>query len=299
MNSFAPIDPKLVDVVLKEDTGYNAARAAEDSPDAIRDACMGAARDFPKSLWIEPKDWADKARDNDKYKTWAINYSDRYTNQGPDSHECVYHSLTKGMEAARNRQRGVIFPDGPKKNFRYEESATYGSVWLSPMSGYAIVNPGRWGGANVRQSLEIACTRGLLPDKLQPRDYGFKHTLTGTSGRGNNNQSGGEWIPPSRFPEGHDETRKHFRVEEAIFPDMWEHVICLILNGMYEHCGRDGHAIPRGQLIFEGSNLKAIAYPDSYDVTRYDSLQKLKNSWRGSFSIASVTTPDSWERPAG
>jgi hypothetical protein len=302
MNSFAPLDPALIDVgpaaseMIDGHCGY--VDDGGDTPDAMRDCCGAAARDFPKELWIEPKDWADKARDNDKYHTWPINFIDRYTNQNP-SHECVYHSLTRGMEAARNRHRGIIFPEGPKKNFRYEESAKFGVVWLSPMSGYGIVNPGRWGGANVRQSLEVACKTGLLPDKIQPRAYGFQHTLTGTSGQGNNNQSGGEWIPESRFPEGCKETSKHFRVLEAIFPEIWEQVICLILAGMFEHCGRDGHAIPRGQLMFEGDNLKAIAYPDSYDVTRYDSLAKLKSSWRGSFAIASVTVPDDWNKPAG
>ncbi len=302
MNSFAPIDPALIDVgpAQSEMTDGFAGYVDDggDTADAMRDCCGAAARDFPESLWIEPKDWADKARENDKNKTWPINFIGRYTNQTP-SHECVYHSLTRGMEAARNRHRGIIFPEGPKKNFRYEESAKFGEVWLSPLSGYGRVNPSQWGGANVRESLEVATKYGLLPDKIQPREYDFKHALQGTSGRGNNNQSGGNWVPMSRWPEGHEETAKHFRVLEAIFPAIWEHAICLILHGMFKHVGRQGHAIPWGQLIFEGDNLKAAAYPDSYDVTRFDSLNTIKSAWRGSFAIASVTVPDDWNAPAG
>lgn len=293
MNSFSPIDPKLIDVVLPE-SGYNAARAAEDSPSAIRDACMGAARDFPKSLWIEPKDWADKARDNDKYKTWPVNYIDRYTNQNP-THECTAHSLRTNFEGARNRQRGIIFPDGPKKDFRYEESAN-GSVWLSPLSIYAEANPREWGGANVRQVMEIACRRGMLPDKIQPRDYGFKHTLQGTSGQGNNNQSGGDWISVSRFPEGWKETAKWFKPLEVIFPSSWEEAICLVLNGLHVSVGRSGHAVPWCQYNI---TEQVMAYEDSYNVTRYDSLRTVKSAWQGSFAIATVTAPDDWLKPGG
>jgi hypothetical protein len=42
-----------------------------------------------------------------------------------------------------------------------------------------------------------------------------------------------------------------------------------------------------------------MAYPDSYNVTRYDSDQTARSAWRGSFAIATVTLPDDWSRPAG
>ncbi len=302
MNSFDRIDPALIDtpspeIALSPDGIAGYVDDGGDTIDVMKDMCGAASRDFPAALWIEPRDWEAKARENDVNKTWPMNYIDRYTNQNP-SHECVYHSLTRGMEGARNRARGIIFPDGPKKNFRYEESLL-ASVWLSPLSGYAEVQPRQWGGANVRESLELACRRGLLPDKIQPKDRGFKHQLQGTSGQGNNSQSGGSWIPLSRFPEGWQETAKDFRVIEAIFPEMWEQSICLILHGMFKHVGRDGHAIPWGQLIFEGGNLKAAAYADSYDVTRYDSLATIRRAWQGSFAIASVTVPNNWDNPAG
>ena len=59
MNSFAPVDPSLIDVKLPP-SGYGAERESEDSLEGIRDACMGADRDFPPALWIEPKDRDDR-----------------------------------------------------------------------------------------------------------------------------------------------------------------------------------------------------------------------------------------------
>lgn len=295
MNSFSEIDPALIDVVLPEHDGYPDELAAEDTPDALRACCGEASREFPQALWIEPKDWADKARDNDKYHTWPVNYVDRYTNQNP-THECTTHSLRCNAEGARNRQRGVNYPDGPKKNFRYAESGEFGSVWLSPLSVYAEANPRQWGGANVRQVMEIACRRGMLPEKIQPREYGFKHQLQGTTGQGNNNQSSGDWVSVARFPDGWQETAKWFKPLEVIFPSSWEQAVCLVLNGLFVSVGRNGHAIPWGQWL---PDRQVMAYPDSYDVTRYDSLSTVKSAWGGSFAIATMTAPDDWLKPAG
>lgn len=294
VDTFAPIPEHLVDVVLPEHDGYPEHLAAEDTPDALRDCCGAATRSFPESLWIEPKDWEDKARDNDKYKTWAYNYVDRYTNQNP-THECTCHSLSRLFEGARNRQRGNIFDEGPKRDYRYEESSKVGSVWVSPLSVYAEANPGQWGGANVRQVMEIACRRGLLPESIQPADYGFKHTLHGTTGEGCNNQSRGSWVSVSRFPAGWQETAKLFMPEEVCFPESWEQAVCLVLNGYGVGVGRSGHAIP---WMFWNAAEQAMGYPDSYEVTRYDSERTVKSAWYGSFSILSVTAPDNWNFPA-
>lgn len=294
MNSFAPIDPALIDVVLPP-SGYPDHLAAEDTRDALVDVCGDAARDFPKELWIEPANWADKARDNDKYHTWGLNYLDRYTNQNP-THECTCHSLRANAEAARNRQRGVIYSEGPKKDFRYPESATSGSVWLSPLSVYAEANPRKSGGANVRQVLEIAAKRGFLPDTLQPREYGFKHAVVGTSGKGNSNQSGGKWVAVGQFPQGWEQTAAWFKPLEVIFPESYEQAVCLVLHGRLVSVGRSGHAVPWAQW---NAAEKAMAYPDSYDVTRFDSERTAKSAWQGSFSIATMTTPDDWLKPAG
>lgn len=300
MNSFDPIDPALIDAPLHvPHDGYPAHLAAEDTPDALREAAAGAARDFPQALWIDPKDWPDRARDNDKYKTWPINFIDRYTHQG-NSHECTCHSLSRCFEGARNRQIGVIFADGPKKSYRYPESDKYGTVWVAPNSIYPEANPGRYGGANVRQVMEIACRRGMLPEKVQPKDYGFKHAVYGTAGGTSDiNQSNGPWLRVGDFPEGWQETAKWFKPLEVIFASSWEQAVCLVMHGIFVGVGRSGHAIPWGQARFEGGNFAGMAYPDSYNVTRYDSAATVKSAWRGSFAIASVTAPDSWDKPIG
>jgi hypothetical protein len=297
IDSFKPVDPLLVDFVLPEHDGYPDHLAAEDTDDALRCAAGETSREFPESMWIEPKQWAEYARDNDINNTSGLNYVDRFTDQSP-SHECTVHSLTRILEACWNLQRGIIFPEGPKKGFRYPESEL-GSVWFSVLSVYAEANPGEWGGANVRQVLEIAVRRGILPDKIQPRDYGFKHTLHGTSGRGNSNQSSGPFVKVNRFPDGWQETAKHFKPKEVIFPAMWEQAVCLTLHRRLVGVGRNGHAIPWAQPMFKGDKLDSMAYPDSYNVIRYDSLSTIKSAWRGAFAVASMTTPDDWMKPAG
>lgn len=289
------IDPKLIDVFPAEHDGYPDHLAAEDTSDALRSACGDASRDFPESLWIEPREWAERAAENDRHGLWAMNFLDRFTNQTP-THECTCHSLRANFEAARNRARGLIYGDGPKVGARYAESGEAGSVWVSPLSVYAEANPDRWGGANVRQVLEIAVRRGMLPDVRQPRDYGFIHAIPGTSGKGNSNQAGGAWIPVSKFPAGWQETARHFRPLEVIFPDSYEEAVCCVLHGLVVSVGRRGHAVPWARWV---ADQRLMAYPDSYDIVRYDSDRTARYAWRGSFAIASVTLPDDWSRPAG
>lgn len=297
MNSFGGVDPALIDVVLPlDEQGYpEQEMLADREPGVLWDCCGSASRKMPEALRIPQSRWAVVAAENDRNHTWPMNYIDRYTNQVP-THECTCHSLVRAFEGARNRQRGVRFPDGPKKGFRYAESAEYGSVWGSPLSVYDEANPRQWGGAGVRQVLEIACRRGILPDKIQPREYGFRHTLHGTTGRGNNNQSSGPWVSVRDLPDGWEGTAKHFKPLEVIFPESWEDAVSLVLNGLFVCVGRDGHAIPWGQWL---PDEQVMAYPDSYDVTRYDSLRTVKRAWQGAFAIASTTTPDDWMKPAG
>lgn len=289
------IDPKLIDVFPKTHDGYPDDLAAEDTPDALWEVCGTASRSFPDSWWIDPNDWADAARDNDKYGTWAMNYIDRYTNQNP-THECTCHSLSRCFEAARNKQRAASYPEGPQKGHRYEKSAERDSVWVSPLSVYAEANPRIRGGANVRQVLEIACRRGMLPETIQPRDYGFEHALIGTAGRGNSNQSSGDWVPVSRFPPGWQRTAAMFKPEEVVFAESWEQAVCIVLNGHGYGVGRKGHAVPWMKWDHQE---QVMAYPDSYDVTRYDSKNTVKGAWRGGFGIITVTAPDDWKNPAG
>jgi len=294
------VDPALLDFVLPEDEqGYpEAEMLADREPGVLFGACGAASRAFPKALWIEPgpsfRNWKEKAAENTRNRTWGRNFCDRFTNQQP-THECTCHSLSRNFESARNRARAVIYRDGAKKDFRYPESGTVGSVWVSPLSVYAEANPRQWGGAGVRQVLEIACRRGMLPDKIQPHEYGFKHSMQGTTGKGNKNQSSGMWVPLSRFPDGWQETGKLLMPEEVIFPESWEQAMCLLLHSGIVSVGRNGHAVPWGEIDFD---REVIPYDDSYDVTRYDSFRLSKSSWQGSFCIWSTTTPDDWMKPA-
>jgi hypothetical protein len=285
-----PVDSLLVDVTLPE-SGYPEKLAAEDTRDALMCAAAGATREFPKSLWIEPRDWEEKARENDANNTWAKNHLDRFTNQDP-THECTCHSLRANFEAARNKMRGIIFPDGPKKDYRYDESDDIGSVWVSPLSVYAKANPGKWGGANVRQVLEIAARRGMLPEKIQPADYGFKHALQGTTGKGGKNQSSGPWVSEGNFPDGWEETAAMFKPLEIVFPESREEAMCLLLHGYVLSVGRRGHAVPIYKWDWQ---RKLFPYGDSYDLERYDSSL----AWQGSFSILTTVIPKVWSKPAG
>jgi len=290
------IDPRLIDYVLPEHDGYPVELAAEDTRQAMWDACGDAARDFPDALWIEPSEWDAVAAENDRLGTWPINYLDRFTMQQP-THECTTHALRACFEGARNRQRRIAVGP-PILNQPPKLSKTAGSVWVSCLSIYSEANPRIRGGANVRQVMEIAARRGFLPDKIQPRDYGFKHTLVGTQGQGNQTQSGGSWVKLSDFPDGWQETAKHFKPLEVIFPSSYEETICLVLHGYFVSVGRSGHSIPYGRIVKEGGD-KLMQYPDSYNLFRYDSMRTVKSTVGGSYAIVSVTAPDDWNKPAG
>jgi hypothetical protein len=297
MDSFTPINPALLDQHEPPHQGthhgYPDAIRMGDTRDVLMQACGAASREFPKELWIEPRDWAAKAKENDENHTWPVNFCDRFTNQNPN-HFCTCHSLGTNFEICRNRQRGLIFPEGPKVNARYEHS-TKGSVWVSPMSVYAEANPREWGGASITHVMEICSKRGFLPDKIQPVDYGFKHTLAGTTGKGGMNQSNGPWTPVSAFPAGWQETAKKFRIQQVIFPESGEQVMCLILHGYSVCVGRSGHAVP---YALANMTSNAIGYIDSYDVIRWDSWGTVRGCANGSYAIASVTVPDDWSAPA-
>lgn len=289
-----PIDPHLIDVVLPEHDGYPDELAAEDTRDVLWDACGGASREFPAHLWIEPRDWADVAQDNDELGLWPIDFIDRFTNQSP-THECTCHALRACAESCWNRQRRIkVGP--PVAGQRLPASAKSASVWLSALSIYSEANPRIRGGANVRRVLEIAARRGFLPDKIQPREYGFRHSLVGTQGKGGINQSSGSWVRLADFPDGWEQTARHFRPLEVIFPESWEQTVCLVLRGYAVGVGRSGHSVPYARWV---PDQELMAYVDSYDVVRYDSIRSIKATVGGSYAIASMTTPDNWDRPAG
>jgi hypothetical protein len=145
--------------------------------------------------------------------------------------------------------------------------------------------------------LQIALKRGFLPEKIQPHDYGFKHTLQGTTGRGGKNQSSGDWVRVSQFPDGWQETAKHLKPLEIIFTQDWQKALCLLLHGRILGYGRNGHAVPP---CYYNHKSQAIGYVDSYDVVRWDSLATFKRAVAsGVHCIESMTTPDDWMKPAG
>jgi hypothetical protein len=273
------IDPNLLDYFPPEHDGYPADMAAEDTADALREAAGDAAREFPRHLWIEPRDWAAVSAENDRYKTWPENYRNRFTNQY-NTHECTCHSLVQVAEMCWNKQaKGKRWP-----------------VYLSCLSIYAEANPRIRGGANVRGVLEIAARRGFLPDKIQPKEYAFKHSLIGTAGKGNATQSSGQWVALGKFPDGWQQTARHFKPLEIIFPDSWEQIVCLVLNGYAVGVGRNGHAVPYVKWMHAD---QAMMYSDSYDLHRYDSTRTIRSAVGGAFAIASFTMPDDWNKPAG
>jgi hypothetical protein len=298
MNSTDHIDPSLIDQFPDEHDGYPEELAAEDSHDTLVEAAAQASREFPQHLWVEPRDWAKVAAENDRHKTWALNYLDRFTNQSP-THECTCHALRACMESTRNRQRSISLGP-PVAGQRLSASATSASVWLSPLSVYAEANPRQRGGASTRGVMEIARRRGMLPETIQPRDYGFRHAIVGTAGKGGVNQASGSWVPLSRFPAGWEDTAKHFRPLEIIVPDSYEQIVCLLLGGPEGRgyavgAGRNGHAIPYAIAnIAQG----LLGYVDSYDVVRWDSFRTVRSAVGSAYCIASVTTPDDWDHPA-
>jgi hypothetical protein len=297
------IDPKLIDVTLDAPSGYPVKNEAEDTRDVLMCAVNDLssldsrikATSFPNSMWIERKDWLEVQKLGEKNRTRAIDFLDRFTNQSP-THECTCHALISGQAAIRNRSRRIALGP-PVAHQVLPISSTSASVWLSPLSVYAEANPGKWGGANVRQVLDIAIKRGILPDTKQPKDHGFKHSLMGTSGEGNECQSGGSWVALSRFPDGWKDTAKHFRPLEFIFPESFEQLICLLLGGpeamgLPVVVGGRGHSIP---YMFVDVEEQVIGYPDSYDVIRYDSFRNYRSG--GMYAPVSCTLPDDWEKP--
>ena len=148
----------------------------------------------------------------------------------------------------------------------------------------------------MRQVLDIALRRGFLPEPIQPKEYKFKHTLHGTTGRGGKNQASGSWVPLSRFPDGWEETAKHIKPLEVILPSEWEQAVCLVIHGYPVSVGRNGHAIP---WTHWSPTNQAMGYVDSYDVIRWDSKRTVQSAYSGGFSIATVVVPDDWDNPTG
>ena len=264
-----------------EDTGYNEDVAKEDSVESFAAAGMV---DFPDHLWIEPRDWKDWARDNDKYGTWPDDYRNRFTNQSL-THECTCHSLLQGMEIAWNRQR----------------KSKRDAVYLSALSVYAEANPRIRGGASIVGVVRIAMNRGMLPEYNGPGGPGtqkdrFQHTLNCSAS--NSDRDGGPWVAIRNFPPGWENTARHFKPLEVINIDTWEQHVCLVLHGIAVNNGRSGHAIPHVKIVWRDGSLYS-QYSDSYDLYRYDSTRMIRSGASNAYGIASTTIPDDWQKPAG
>ncbi len=271
----------LVDYVPPKATGYPESKAVWDTPENLE---MMGARDFPDDLYIDPKDWKDAARENDKYKSWAESHRvkwGRFTNQNP-THECTCHALAQCFEAAWHAQRlGEGHP-----------------IAVSQISIYAEANPRQWGGAGCQQVLGIAMRRGFLPEPIRGQKDLFQHTLHGTCGRGNNDNSSGRWVAVRNFPEGWETTAQHLKPTEVINPRTFDQVICCLLRGRAVGVGRSGHSIPYTHVVWRNGQIYA-GYSDSYDVVRYDSRRMINSAVGGSYCIWNTTTPDDWANPAG
>jgi len=267
-------EDSLLDVVLP-DSGY-----VDDGQDTSENfAGLQSSREFPGNLWIDPDDWKDAARENDRFGTWAETTRQnigRFTNQSP-THECTCHSLIQGAEAAYRVQSG----------FKY-------NIALSPISVYAEANPRQWGGANCLNVLRIAMERGFLPEPVHGQSEIFEHTLHGTCGQGNENNSRGDWVPLSQFPDGWKRTAGELKPIEAINPRTIEQCVCLILAGYVVNVGRNGHAVPWNHLVWRGRAMY-FGYADSYDIVRYDSWRTARGAVGGASSITLMSTPATFE----
>lgn len=282
----------MVDWFPSEPTGLSWQQKAKDTNENL---CAMGAVEFPDSLWIPEQEWKERARFNDENGLWAEDRKNRFTNQGGGTrqdgrsvrgtHECTCHSFVQGCEAAYNRTRlGQGLP-----------------VYFSAMSVYAEANPGQWGGAGCLQVLGIGMERGILPDHAGPggidaQSKYFKHTLTGTAGKGNKQQSSGPWVSLKDFPSGWQETAYHFRPREIVNPRKWQEIVCLLLHGFVVNVGRYRHAIPYNGVGWSSDDL-LIPYTDSYDVIRYDSKNTLRSAVGGASCITEMTIPDNWLKP--
>lgn len=270
-------DRKLIDYVYDDNTGYPDDLAAEDTTENL---LMMGGTEFPNELWIEPKHWKEYVADNkyDERGLWPENYRSRYTHQG-GTHECTCHALIQCCEGCWNLQFGGL----------------NNKVAFSQIGIYAIANPRQWGGANCRQVLRISMEHGLIPETIWDQDKKYEHTLHGTCGKGNENNSSGSWVTERSNPEyfdGAKSTRQRFRPTEIIIPSSREQMACLIIHGRLVGVGRRGHSIPYNRLAWEPnqrSENPTFPYPDSYDVIRYDSWSGAAASVSSSYCVWSMS----------
>jgi hypothetical protein len=281
------INPRYVDwsPEREDETGYDPEIAVFDSLESL--SALSASRDFgphdsSNPLWVDPKDWKDVARENDRLKIWPENWRNRYTHQARrrSSHECTCHAFLQNFEIAWNRQ-------AMSKDF---------AIWVSALSLYSRANPSRWGGSYMQKTLGIGVEEGILPDNDGPAGPGtqknkFEHTLKNSSGDG-------IWIAEREFPNNWELTARHFRATEYINIRHWHEHVCLVLRGYCVSNGRRGHAIPHVQIVWGQNGDLYSKASDSYDRHILDSERLIKEGVGGAYAIVSTTIPSDWTRPA-
>lgn len=273
------IDPAIIDVAFQPD-GMNADGYSE------FDLCAAGAVNFPDSLVIPRSEWDHWISENDKHKSSGFDYSARWTHQG-NSHECVSHASIQSFEIAYNRQ------------FAGLKYAFYGS----PVALYTRITGGRqWGGSNVNDALREMMARGVIPEHDGPDWLGgkggqakrFKATVQQTAGRTEEHWPTKGWITERQFPQGWEQTSRHFRVLEAFYIGSREQHFSALLHGYGIVNGRSGHSICHCKCV--KSNGKYLSmYRDSYNRDLYDS----EGMTGGGYAIAVVTSPDDPTKPAG
>lgn len=274
-------DEALLDFVHPEETGYSEDVSKHDGIEAFADAGF---IDFPSELYVDPKDYDKFAEERDATKTWALDFSNRFTNQSP-THECTTHAFIQGFECTYNMQLGGLFYP----------------VWVSPLSLYSEANPRVRGGAIVKEIARIALRRGVLPEYNGPNGQGtqrqfFKHTLNCSAG--NSDRDGGPWVALRNFPEGWESTAACFMPDKIINIRYWEEHMSLLFRGYCVPNGRSGHSIPHMRAVKQGGNWYSC-YKDSYDILRYDSIRNVRNGVGSAYCIMSVKRPVAPDRPCG
>lgn len=273
------IDTRLIDVEFPFD-GMK--------PDGYSESELYAAGavNFPDALRIPRGEWDDRIKEQDENKSSALDFSARFTHQG-SSHECVCHAATQSFEIAYNRQFAGL---------KY-------AVFFSPVALYTRITGGRqMGGSNVNDSLRELMSRGAIPEHDGPEWLGgkggqvkrFKVTVHQTSGRSEEHWPTKGWIRESQFPEGWEQTARHFRVLEAYYiPDKEAHFSAL-LHGWCVVNGRSGHSIPHVKAVKSGAKYLS-KYRDSYTRDLFDS----EGQTGGGFAIVAVNSPEDPKKPAG
>lgn len=244
------------------------------------EAFAGRIISMPDSLKIDLSSSSVRARAQklDELGMWAMDYSNRFTNQSP-THECTCHALIQNLEIAWNR----MYELRPKSER---------SVFFSPMYSYRVVHGSNWrGGDSMQRTMRGAMTTGAVPEHagrggVNDQKNRFKFTVAGTYGKGNEFNSSGDWM--TSIPSECDQWNDYFRIKTVINIQSVEEAVMLLLQGYSDGGGRNGHAIPHAAIRFDSTyDYRRAEYPyiDSYDVIRIDSYKTFRSAVSGMYCV--------------